>query len=513
MVQLTRFGSKASYEDLVSEHSPVSESNEPSSSEANMIIDEFLAQLARKSIHLWAEGSNIRYTAPHGALSPQDIEILRSHKNDIVDILRRLQFREKKFHEPTAQQFRSMESPMSSAQSRLWFLHKLQPDSKAYNTPLLIEFDGKLDVEFLTEAIKNVVIRHESLRTIFSANSGGSQLVLPFADIKLNVLHRCVPDHDVETVSREFCDYSFSLDSEIPFRCLIAEVHSKKFYVTLLFHHIAFDGWSIQPLIDDLAAAYAALSGSELTNFRQLTLQYRDFADWQNELFSSGAFADQLSFWKDQLKSIPGDLALPFDRPRPDIASMSGARVPLQLSSASYAKLSAFARNNGATLFMALHALLAGFLNHIGAGADIPIGFPVGGRKSDKFENLIGLFLNTLVARVELSSEMTFIDVLTASKQACLGAYDHEDVPFEKVVETINPTRTLSRNPLFQVMLVFQGEVPAIHNFHNLKAQIKNIELPTAKVDLLFGFAQKNNQTSTLTELVGNIEYSTDLFD
>ncbi|MFE7120179.1 amino acid adenylation domain-containing protein, partial [Streptomyces sp. NPDC057654] len=416
--------------------------------------------------------------------------------------------------------------PLSFAQQRLLFLSKLEGPSATYNLPAALRLTGDLDPQALRAALCDVVARHESLRTLFPEDAdGGRQLVLdPGAEAAR-------PTFEIESVGegelQERLDaaarHGFDLSTEIPLRAWLFEVGPQDHALLLLVHHIASDGWSMPLLVRDLAGAYNARRAGRSPRWSPLSVQYADYALWQRDLLGGEDDADsavsrQLAHWRDALAGLPEELELPTDRPRPAKATYRGDEVPLEISAELHGRLAALARAHQASVFMVVQAALATLLSKLGAGEDIPIGTPIAGRTDDALEDLVGFFVNTLVLRTDVSGNPTFRELVGRVREADLAAYAHQDVPFERLVEVLNPARSLSRHPLFQTLLAFNNNdqhasADAADGLPGLAVEGRRVSTGVAKFDLAFNLAEQLDADGAPAGLDGVIEYSADLFD
>ncbi len=404
--------------------------------------------------------------------------------------------------------------PLSFAQRRLWFLDQLGEAGSAYHVPTLLRLSGDVDVPALRAALGDVVARHESLRTVFPV-AGGSpyQDVLDPAVARERLPFDIVPTEatGLEAASSAFLHQSFDLAADLPLRARLFPLPENEHALLLVVHHIAGDALSWAPVARDLAAAYRARVAGEVPELPDLVVQYPDFTLWQREVLGSetdpaSLVRRQLDFWRATLAGAPDELALPFDRPRPATPSRSGGRVPFHVAAETHAALAGLARATGSTVFMVWQAALAVLLAKLGAGTDIPIGTAVAGRSDPALEDLVGFFVNTLVLRTDVSGEVSFEELLRRVRERDLAAFAHQDVPFELVVDALKPARSLSRNPLFQVMLVAQAEqtLPG--------AVVEQVETGTAKFDLLIDYRERYD-AGVPAGIEAAVEYSEDLFD
>ncbi|WP_127484463.1 amino acid adenylation domain-containing protein [Paenibacillus ehimensis] len=409
--------------------------------------------------------------------------------------------------------------PLSFAQNRLWFLYRLEGPSPTYNIPLVARLSGPLNAAALEGALGDVVSRHETLRTIFPDTQGSSQqLILDAAQAKPRLLVTEVREDELSERLAEAVRYGFRLAEEPSLRAELFVLGENEYALLLLLHHIAGDGWSLVPLTRELSAAYAARLRGELPAWAPLPVQYADYALWQERLLGSEGDADsliarQLAFWTRTLQGLPDELTLPADRPRPSAASYRGGVVRFRIGSELNLRLAEVARESKASLFMVLQSALAALLTRIGGGTDIPIGSPIAGRSDDALDGLVGLFINTLVLRTDTSGDPSFRELLARVRQTNLAAYEHQDVPFERLVEVLNPVRSRARHPLFQIMLVLQNTPDAMLDLPGVDARLQLDSAGTAKFDLTFELNECRKPDGTPDGLEGLLEYSSDLFE
>ncbi|MEU1815643.1 amino acid adenylation domain-containing protein [Streptomyces roseifaciens] len=408
---------------------------------------------------------------------------------------------------------RTERMPLSPAQKRLWFMHRLEGPSPTYNIPLLLTLTGPLDRDALRLALRDLTERHETLRTVFPAypatDNEPYQRILT-AEEAYPELHTAPLTADVTAAVR----HCFDLAAEPPLRVTLFTGGGTEHTLLLLLHHIAGDGASTTPLARDLAAAYTARAAGRAPELAPLSVQYADHTAWQQRLLGTAdaptALADrQMEHWKRALAGLPDQLELPTDRPRPAVASHAGDTVPFRLGADAHAAVETLARTTGTSVFMVVQAALATLLTRYGCGTDIPLGTPVAGRDDDATAGLVGFFVNTLVLRADTSGDPAFRTLLERVRTATLGAYEHGDLPFDRLVEELNPPRSLARHPLFQVMLAWQSLPDAAFAMGpGLTAAMTARPSGTAKFDLTLNAGEQPGGG-----IAGFLEFRTDLFD
>ncbi len=402
--------------------------------------------------------------------------------------------------------------PVSFAQQQLWFLDQLVPGSPVYNLPGAIHFKGSLNVAALEQSLDEIVRRHEILRTNFRIVDGQpTQIVaplrhstLPLTDLQALPLDK--RNAEVCRLSVEDGRRSFDLTCDALLRSRLVQLAEDEYLLLLTSHHIVSDGWSLGVFLSELAALYEAFSHGKPSPLSELTIQYGDFAVWQRDLLRDEFLVPHLDYWKQQLAGDRPLLELPFDYPRPAMQTTHGARQQLSLSGPLTDALKALSRKEGATLFTVLLTAFKILLRRYAGETDIIVGTPISGRSQTETENLIGLFVNTLVLRTDLSGDPDFTETLRRVNEVLLAAYEHQEVPFEKLVEELQPERDLSRMPLFQVMFAFQNVPMPSQELPEVSLKLLDVDIGTAKFDLAL------NLTESFDCLNGYFEYNTDLF-
>ncbi|TDC55919.1 amino acid adenylation domain-containing protein, partial [Actinomadura sp. KC345] len=404
--------------------------------------------------------------------------------------------------------------PVSYAQERLWFLNRLEGPTATYNMPIPLRLTGAVDHDAMREALRDVVARHESLRTLFGDADGEPHQVL-LAPREAEPRLTIGETGDVRGALFMDATRGFDLANEPPIRAHLYRLGEDEHLLLVVLHHIAGDGWSLAPLSRDLITAYLARRDGRAPEWAPLAVQYADYALWQRELLGSESdpgslAARQIAYWRDALAGLPDQIRLPHDRPRPDRASYRGGQVVFDVPAELADGLAALARDHQVSLFMVLQAALAALLTRLGAGTDVPIGSPVAGRTDAALDDLVGVFVNTLVLRTDTSGDPSFAELLARVREADLAAYAHQDVPFERLVEVLNPARSLSRHPLFQVMLTLQNNPEASVDLPGLNVAVEPVDAGVAKFDLEFLLEDARDGRGGLT---GTLEYALDLFD
>ncbi|HEV3050105.1 MAG TPA: condensation domain-containing protein, partial [Longimicrobium sp.] len=403
--------------------------------------------------------------------------------------------------------------PLSFAQERLWFIDRLEPGSSTYNIPTALRLAGAMDERALERALGEIVQRHEALRTIFPEADGSPvQVIVPFGGFALPVEDLSgLDDADREAAVRrragEEAARPFDLSAGPLFRAALLRLSAEEHVLLLSMHHVVSDGWSMGVLFRELSALYAAYREGRESPLPELPVQYADYAVWQREQLAGEVLDRQLAYWQERLADAPALLELPTDHPRPAVQTYRGAAVPVQLSPELLERLQALGRSEGATLYM---TLLAGFqvlLGKYAGSEDVVVGSPIAGRTRREVEELIGLFINTLVLRTDLSGDPSFRDTLRRVREATLGAYAHQELPFEKLVVELQPERSLSHSPLFQVMFALQNVGGGGGALPGLSLSGAGAAMEIAKFDLSLELA------ATPQGLRGALIYNTDLFE
>jgi amino acid adenylation domain-containing protein len=403
--------------------------------------------------------------------------------------------------------------PLSFAQEGLWFLDQLEAESSLYNVPTIMRLTGPLNVEVLEWSLHQIIGRHESLRTTFVLHNGHpEQVVIPSGEWSLPLLNlEAIPlDQQlaqVERLCQQQARLPFDLSHGPLLRTTLLRLHAQEHLLLLSLHHIICDGWSLQVLFHELSTLYDAFLAGQPSPLPPLTLHYADYVFWQRQWMQGEILEEQLTYWKEQLAEAPAHLDLPTDRPASAAGSAAGAILTHELPGALTQALHRLSRQEGLTLFMTLLTAFAILLMRYSSQHDLLVGTPVANRQRREVEGLIGLFINTLVLRTRLSPTLTVRQALRLVREVTLEAYSHQDLPFEKLVEALQPERDLTTTPLFQVMFVLQSAFDQVCKLDGLQVEHIPIDNGMAKYDLTLSL------TETRDGLRAALEYRTDLFD
>jgi len=402
--------------------------------------------------------------------------------------------------------------PLSFSQQRLWFLSQVDPDSPLYNVPEAIELKGQLNLAALEQSLNEIIRRHDALRTVFTiVERQPVQICKPRRTVSLKLIDLThLPSNAREICARRLVEKEgrrpFDLTNDAMLRATLLRLDDEHHWAVLTLHHIVADGWSMGILIRETAALYQAFTEGQVSLLPELPIQYTDFAQWQREWLQGERLASQFDYWKQQLADAP-PLQLPTDRARSAQMTLAGARLNFTIPKTLSDEVKRLGDREGVTLFMTLLAAFKVLLYRYAQQRDIVVGTAIANRHHGETENLIGFFLNILVLRTSVSAELTFRDLLQRVKEVALAAYEHQDVPFDKLVEELQPERQLNRNPFFQVVFAVHSGLAPTLNLHQLIVRQLPATSQTSKYDLSLEFVD------TEDALTGFIEYSTELFD
>ncbi|MQY24882.1 D-alanine--poly(phosphoribitol) ligase subunit 1 [Nocardia sp. RB56] len=410
--------------------------------------------------------------------------------------------------------------PLSFAQQRMWFLNQFDPAAAVYNIPAAIRLSGALNVPALQQAVADLVARHEILRTRYPEIEAGTpvQQVLAPVDVPLDLSPERLGEERVAHEVTRLVATGFDVTTDIPFRIRLFQLTATEFVLVFVAHHIAADGWSMGPLTRDLMAAYLARSAGAPPTWAPLAIQYADYALWQRTVLGDendpeSLVSAQLAYWTKELAELPDELNLPADRPRPPAQSNRGGRTDLVVPAPVHAALTELARRHNATLFMVVHTALAVLLARLSGTEDIAIGTPIAGRGERELDDLIGMFVNTLVLRSRVTPGGSFAELLAANRETDLRAFAHADIPFERLVEAVDPERSAARHPLFQVALSFENLAATGFELPGLSFTALDPAADTAKFDLLLTIREQRTAEGAEAGLAAEFTFARDLFD
>ena len=477
-----------------------------------MNIDELLARLRSLKVNLQLDGDELSVSAPKGAINSELRDLLSTNKAEIIEVLR-LAKRAMSGTVPSIKPLQPSEDyVLSFAQERLWFLDQLEPGNAFYNMPMAINLKGGLKESALFDSLNTIVCRHNSLRTRFSSRDGQPvQLIDEESSFELLQEDLTAMSVEVRKAAVEASIVNealqpFDLAKDLLVRARLLKLSEDEHVLLFTMHHIISDGWSMGVLFKELATCYSAFSTGQQPELSRLPIQYADFAAWQREWLSGEVLENQLDYWRQRLQDLPL-LALPTDHLRPAVQTFNGAAITHSLPKELCTKLDRFSQQEGVSLFMTLLAAFAVLLNRYTGQEDIVVGSPIANRNHAELEGLIGFFVNSLVMRTDVSANPSFRELVQRVNVNAHGAFEHQDLPFEKLVDELQPERDLSRNPLFQVMFALQNAPMELLELKGLRLNVASHETRSTRFDMEFHIWQ--GQGALAIKLI----YNTDLFD
>ncbi len=476
-------------------------------------ITMFLSELRTMNVRLWLNEGQLHYKAGKGVLTPELLAQMKERKAEIITFLREANRTTNTSVPPIRPIKRDRDIPLSFAQQRLWFLYQLEGKSATYNIPMALRIAGPFDMTVLQQSIEGIVRRHEILRTAFAMKDGlAIQVIRPDLTISPTVIDlRDLPEKEKSTNVRQYITWDthfcFDLMNDPLLRITLLRLHEEEQVLILVMHHIISDGWSLEIFIRELSAFVKAFSTGVSVSLPELPIQYADFAYWQREWFHEDMLETQLEYWKRQLKGAPQVLKLPTDRARPVIQTYRGGVKYFRIKPELTGRLKALSQQSDVSLFMTLFAAFVTLLFRYSSQKDMVIGTHTASRERLEIEPLIGFFINTLALRVDLSGNPGFQELLARVRQVALDGFSHQDIPFEKLVEALQPERDMSHAPLVQVAFVLQNMPIGKPEIPGVSITLIETERFTAKFDLSL-LIEESEQ-----ELLSEIEYNSDLFD
>jgi amino acid adenylation domain-containing protein len=481
----------------------------------NQQVVSLMLRLQHEGCRIWAEDDKLRIRAGKNALTA---ELKQEIQNNKADILAFLKAAKKQVVATESIPKLSPDSPklLSFAQQRLWLLAQLQGSSTAYNMPIALQLNGDLNIDALRSSLAYLLNRHESLRMYFPTVSGEPQIaLLNLEEIAVLTLQDCREEAgekflqcpNIQDLINAHAQEPFDLNTGPLFKAKLLQLHDHKSVLLINMHHIISDGWSMGVFLRELRQAYTAYSQGNTPNLAPLPIQYSDYAAWQRQWLQGEILEKQINYWKNQLGDASPLLELPTDYPRPAQQSYRGDRYIYSLSPELTTAVNAFSQQQGVSLYMTLLATLSILLSRYSRQNDLCIGSPIANRTHSQTEGLIGFFVNTLVMRQQIKPHQSFIEFLQQTRQTCLDAYAHQDVAFDVLVEKLHPERSMSYNPLFQVMLALENNQSPDFDLAGLNMELLGVKCAIAKFDLTLLVTESDNQLNC------NWEYATDLFE
>jgi len=476
-------------------------------------LEEFLSELRSLDIKIWLDAEQLRLKAPRENLTPTLLSQLQERKPEILAFLHQVHTKNRSQFSSLSPIPRTEHIPLSFSQTRLWFLNQLEPNSSAYNIPTAYRLTGHLSIKTLEQSLNEIVRRHESLRTCFvSTDVELKQVIYSNLDLTLPIidLQELLPDEKrikAQQIATSEAQQPFTLATGPLFRTQLLRLSDQEHILLLNFHHIISDGKSCDVFFQELTTLYKTFSTDKPSPLPELPIQYADFAHWQRECLQGEILESKLNYWKQLLAGSLPILQLPTNYPRPPVQTYPGAYQSLELSLHLTKALKTLSQQEGVTLFMTLLAAFQTLLYRYSGQEDIIVGTPIAGRNRIETEGLIGFFVNTLAIRTNLSGNPRFRQLLRQVREVTLGAYDHQDLPLERLIEELKPERDLSRSPLFQVMFVFQNTPRQPWELLGLTITPLEVHSGTSKFDLTLALRE------TSEGIKGGIEYNTDLFE
>ncbi|MFD7010512.1 amino acid adenylation domain-containing protein, partial [Rhodococcus jostii] len=409
--------------------------------------------------------------------------------------------------------------PLSLAQQRMWFVNQFDTSSPAYNIPVALDLDGAVDLTALQAALGDVMERHEAVRTVFPGSADGPRQVIVDSALATPELDPVpVAEGALRDSLTAFFGVGFDVTEDLPIRVRLWELAPERHVLALVAHHIAADGFSMAPLARDVMLAYTARAQQQAPGWAPLPVQYADYSLWQRAALGTEEQPDsmmsgQLGYWARTLSGIPDVLPLPLDRPRPLQRSFLGDVVPFDIPPSVHKALTELARQYNSTLFMVVHAALAVLLERVSGSDDVVVGTPIAGRGHAALDDVVGMFVNTLVLRTAVAPGSSFADVLTDVRSVDLGAFEHADLPFERLVDQLAPERSTAHSPLFQVLLEFQNATRTHLELPGLTARSLDVDLDVAKFDLQLSLVERVDEQGVPAGIGAGLRYATDVFD
>ncbi len=480
-----------------------------------MTVFELMSKLGAAGIKLWLEEEQLKFKAPKGALTKDLKDELVAKKSEVIDFLKATRVGGDSSEDTIPPADRKKPQWLSFSQRRMWFIDQLMPANSTFHIPSALFLNGMLDREALRSAFEQLIVRHESLRTIFSTKGEepvqiiqeASGFSLPFQDLtELDTEERYAK---AKEIAQDDIEQAFDLTKGPLLRARLLKMDDNRHGLIVVMHHIISDGWSMEVFVKEIAALYGAARMGEPSPLEPLSIQYTDFAQWQRNWLTDDLLDTQLNYWKKQLANAPEELVLPFDRPRPAVKTNNGSNLQVEFTGDVLAKLRQLARELDVTLYVLLLSVYKVVLSKWSGQQDLCVGMPVAGRNQSQVENLIGFFVNTLVIRSQQENNPTVKEFVAQIREQVLSAQAHQDVPLETIVEALNVPRNLAFSPLYQVAFSYSSgkELKKHQVIGGLEIEAMPVDLVVARQDITMMLLDNGDS------LTGVIEYNTDLFD
>ncbi|MFS0592510.1 amino acid adenylation domain-containing protein [Cytobacillus horneckiae] len=477
-----------------------------------MKLIELLGILRKNNIKMWVENNNLHFDDPNQFLSEDMYQNLNDKKQEIISLFKDAkQTKDDVNNKKIVKQVKPENIPLSFAQQRLWFMEQLQPGTSFYNIQDVRQLEGRLNISALEWSINEIVRRHESMRTTFNEVDGEpiqvilEKMIVPLNVIDLSELHFSEAESRLDELINEDAIAPFNL-SECLFRAIVIQLSDEKYILILSMHHIVSDGWSMGILFNELGTLYEAYCNQSTSNLSELEVQYADYAIWQRKHLNGEKLQQELAYWRNHLSGAPSLIELPTTYTRQPVQSYKGNLYSIWFPGSDIEELERICKENGATLYMGLLAIYKILLFKYSGQRDLVVGTVTANRNSIELEDIIGFFVNTLPIRSMLDGNPLFNEFLKIVRDSCLGAYAHQEVPFEMVVDNLKPVRNLSYTPIVQTLCILQSASENVE-IPSLKTSRVEVEYNTSKFDLTLAFEKNDNG------MLCHIEYNTDLFD
>ena len=476
-------------------------------------VRELEARLRGQDIRLWAQDGKLRYAAPRGRLTPELRQLIVERKREILEDLTATGDGTPPRRSPIGRRGSAGQAPLSFAQQRIWFMDQLSPGNTAFNVPRVFRLVGPLDLGALQTALNRVIERHTVLRTVYRCAAGEvCQTVRAGAELRIerSAASGASPEErldDALAMAKAFSERPFDLTADLMVRALVVGLAPGEHILVAVLHHIVSDNWAEWVFFREVGQVYNAVVSGRPAELPALQVDYADYAAWQRAWMQGEVLDELLAYWRSRLSGAPALLALPADRPRAAAPSNRGALEPLSLSPVLTAEIRTFAALNAVTPFMVLLAVFQVVLSRYTNEDDIVVGSPIANRNSTETETLVGVQINTLVLRTDCSGNPPFRQHLLRTRDMALAAYEYQDLPFEILVEVLQPERTLSYHPLVQVMFVFHNTPAIALGMEGIAEHEHRLSHTSAKFDLCLSVEDGE------AAFTGHVEYSLDLFD